>query len=66
MQNLISTYQQCQDLRSERDEDDIELQDLEDSLETWENWDSLENAVSFMNGESTISIDELSTNGLSV
>lgn len=39
MLDLISTYQQCQDLRVDTSLDDLEIKDLEefeDSLETWD------------------------------
>lgn len=43
MLELISTYQQCQDLKVDRSLDDLEitdLEDFEDSLETWDCVDS--------------------------
>ena len=39
MLNLISTYQQCQDLKVDNSLDNLEIMDLEefeDSLETWD------------------------------
>lgn len=39
MLDLISTYQQCQDLKVDTSLSDVEIKDLEefeDSLETWE------------------------------
>ena len=39
MLDVISTYQQCQDLKVDTSLDDLEIKDLEefeDSLETWD------------------------------
>ena len=39
MLDVISTYQQCQDLKADTSLDDLEIKDLEefeDSLETWD------------------------------
>ena len=42
MLDLISTYQQCQDLKVDTSLDDLEIKDLEefeDSLESWDCFD---------------------------
>jgi len=45
MLDLISTYQQCQDLQVDNSVDDIEIKDLEEFEDSLETWDCLDNQV---------------------
>ena len=45
MLDLISTYQQCQDLKVDTSLDDLEIKDLEEFEDSLESWDCLDGHV---------------------
>jgi len=45
MLDLISTYQQCQDLKVDSRLDDLEITDLEEFEDSLESWDCLDGHV---------------------
>ena len=45
MLDLISTYQQCQDLQVDNSVNDIEIKDLEEFEDSLETWDCVDNHV---------------------
>ena len=54
MLDVISTYQQCQDLKVDRSLDDLEITDLEEFEDSLESWDCLDGHVNgHVNGSLT-------------
>ena len=45
MLDLISSYQQCQDLKVDTSLDDLEIKDLEEFEDSLESWDCLDGHV---------------------
>lgn len=45
MLDLISTYQQCQDLQVDNSVNDMEIKDLEEFEDSLETWDCMDNHV---------------------